>query len=74
MHLTRLLVVDAPHFYAASVWNGKVCVGAAPILKWMIGKAPLEVRNYLVRKKWSYQWVESNVGPAKPTTPTCANT
>lgn len=36
--------------------TGWVCVEAAPILKWMKGKQPDEVKAYLARKGWSYGW------------------
>ncbi len=56
----RLLWVDAPHFFAGAVWSRVggdwVCVEAAPILRWMIGKRPAFVRAYLARKKWGHGW------------------
>jgi hypothetical protein len=57
---TRLLHVTAPHFCAGAVWQhlrtGWTCIEAAPILKWMIGKSPLETHLYLQRKGWKYEW------------------
>jgi hypothetical protein len=59
--MTRLLVVDAPHFYAGAVWQRTAdawrCIEAAPILKWMREKSAAEVGAYLKRKGWAYQWV-----------------
>ena len=59
--MTRLLVVDAPHFYAGAVWQQVAdawqCTEAAPILRWMCGKSAAEVGAYLKRKGWAYQWV-----------------
>lgn len=57
----RLLRVEAPHFVAGAVWVpvGGVwsCTEAAPILKWMVGKPPAEVKAYLTRKGWSWEWL-----------------
>jgi hypothetical protein len=59
--MTRLLVVDAPHFYAGAVWqrvnDAWQCIEAAPILKWMRGKSAAQTGDYLKRKGWAYQWV-----------------
>lgn len=53
-----LLRVVAPHFVAGAIWENNQCIAAAPILKWMIGKSPGYVRDYLKRKKWTYQWLK----------------
>jgi hypothetical protein len=60
--MERLLVVDAPHFYAGAVWKRigdawQCTAEVAPILKWMRGKSAQEVGEYLKRKGWAYQWV-----------------
>lgn len=57
----RLLWVTAPHFCAGAVWQRQgeawVCVHAAPIIYWMVGKPAGEVKAYLQRKRWAYEWV-----------------
>jgi hypothetical protein len=62
----RLLRVVAPHFVAGAIWRQDggqwACVHAAPILKWMVGKNSREVRAYLERKRWEYEWVSSSCG------------
>lgn len=62
--MERLLWVDAPHFYAAAVWqrrpDGWHCVDAAPVLRWMVGKPPAEVGAYLRRKGWQFGWTPQN--------------
>ncbi len=59
----KLLRVTAPHFCAGAVWqrdgDGEwTCTEAAPILRWMLGKTPTYVQQYLGRKGWDYDWVE----------------
>jgi hypothetical protein len=48
--------IEAPHFVAAfeSETRGDVerVVVAAPIIKWMIGKAVGDVLGYCIRKGW----------------------
>lgn len=64
MPIYYLLIVDAPHFYAASVWRkeGKqwTCIECAPILKWMINKDVQEVGDYLKKKGWKWQWIRED--------------
>ena len=58
--ITMLLRVTAPHFVAGAIWvkdNRWKCVEAAPIIKWMIGKSPVEVQYYLNQRQWQYQWL-----------------
>ena len=52
-----LLRVTAPHFVAGAIWVNKECVHAAPIIKWMIGKPAIEVKAYLDKRKWKYEWI-----------------
>ena len=58
---TRLLRVVAPHFVAGAVWEQYsqwVCSdNTAPILRWMRGKSAAEVRPYLRRKGWEWEWL-----------------
>lgn len=60
IHQQKLLRITAPHFVAGAVWefdHGWRCVRAAPIIKYMIGKRPTEVKNYLIKKGWDYEWI-----------------
>ncbi len=55
----KLLRVEAPHFVAGAVWefnHGWQCVEDAPIIHWMVGKEPRQVKRYLERKGWKYTW------------------
>lgn len=47
-----LVGVDAPHFNAGIILRDDVCVDAAPILKWCIGKRRDEISAYFKRKGW----------------------
>jgi len=48
-----LVAVDAPHFYAGIIINERgMCIHAAPILKWCIGKRTDFLRGYFKRKGW----------------------
>jgi hypothetical protein len=47
-----MIVIDAPHFYAAVVIRGDCIVRAAPILSYMIGWDPQRVLQYAARKRW----------------------
>jgi len=52
-----LLRVTAPHFCAGAIFEKGECVKAAPIIKWMVGKPPLETRDYMRRKGWQWEWL-----------------
>ena len=58
----KLLRIEAPYFTAGAIWERGakdwLCVEAAPIIKWMIGKPALETKAYLDSKGWRYEWVE----------------
>jgi hypothetical protein len=47
-----LVSVDAPHFNAGLILEDGVCVQAAPILKWAIGKTRAQLRAYFKQKGW----------------------
>ncbi len=47
-----MVVVDAPHFYAAIIFEGRTVVRAAPILAWTIGKDAAYLSAYFKRKGW----------------------
>lgn len=58
----RILVVDAPHFYAAALWrkNGSgtwECYHAAPIVRYLVGMSAKEAKRYITKKNWKYEWV-----------------
>lgn len=61
--MRKLLRVSAPHFVAGAVWrkagDGWECERAAPIIKWMVGKSPSFVGQYLKEKGWRYEWIDS---------------
>lgn len=68
----KLLRVEAPHFVAGAIWKGPPwrCTEAAPILRWMVGKNADEVRDYLTRKGWRWQWLDDapGTGAQRPVT------
>lgn len=47
-----MVIVDAPHFYAAIIFEGDTVVEAAPILKWTVGKKMDYLRTYFKSKGW----------------------
>ena len=47
-----MIVIDAPHFYAAVAVRDGVVVKAAPIVAWMIGKSVARVLSYCRQKGW----------------------
>ena len=48
-----LVRVEAPHFVAGITVNERgMCMGAAPILKWCIGKKTDFLRDYFKSKGW----------------------
>jgi hypothetical protein len=47
-----LVRVVAPHFVAGLIMRDDVCVEAAPILRWALGKSRDELRAYFARKGW----------------------
>lgn len=48
-----LVRVDAPHFCAGLVIVDGVCVEAAPILKWAIGKPAPKLSAYFTARGWT---------------------
>lgn len=60
--IPTLLRVTAPHFVAGAVWEqveGKwrCSPHVAPIIAWMRGKTPEQVKAYLQKKGWKYEWL-----------------
>jgi hypothetical protein len=49
-----MIVIDAPHFYAAVIFSAGIVVRAAPILKYMIGWRGASVVRYCKKKNWKY--------------------
>lgn len=47
-----VVVIDAPHFYAAIVVRDERVVVSAPILRWTLGKPLADVKAYCRRKGW----------------------
>lgn len=55
----KLLRIEAPHFVAGAVFNmdKRICIKAAPIVRWMLGHSPASAMAYLERKKWPFSWI-----------------
>lgn len=47
-----LVIVDAPHFYAAMEMEHEKVVRAAPILRWTVGKKRQFLAPYFRKKGW----------------------
>lgn len=60
---TRLLRIDASYFVAGAVFERADatspwrCAQAAPIVKWMVGKSPSYIVNWLNFKGHSWEWL-----------------
>lgn len=50
--MAAVVVIDAPHFYAALIVTDGVVTEAAPILRWMLGWNRREVWRKLQLKGW----------------------
>jgi hypothetical protein len=65
MPVYYLLVIDAPHYCAGSVWKktGKMweCIEAAPIIRWMVGRDVQSVGNYLKKQGYSWEWIKEDL-------------
>lgn len=59
--LSLMVAFDAPHFYAGAIFEereGKfICVKAAPIIKYMIGKTSIYCLQYARSKGWKAQQI-----------------
>jgi hypothetical protein len=54
-----MIIIDAPHFYAAVVIDKtNQVVRAAPILQYMIGWDRQRVLAYADRKSWRATWID----------------
>lgn len=47
-----MMVIEAPHFYAALGVEDGVVVKAAPILHWAVGRSVEDVHAYCKKKRW----------------------
>lgn len=52
-----LVAVDAGYFYACLIFDNDICIEAAPILKYCIGKDRNWCRKYFQRKRWKVKIV-----------------
>lgn len=63
----KLMQVTAPHFCAGAVWERRapdstepvtwVCIQAAPIMRWMVGKTLARVWAGLLCKGYGLEWL-----------------
>lgn len=56
--MIRLYQVTAPHFCAGIVVDDHVCLEAALILDWAVGKKRSYLRRYFHKKQWQVCHVE----------------
>jgi hypothetical protein len=49
--------VTAPHFCAGLVLQRRICVAAAPVLKWAIGSGQMALEGYFGRRRWQWRAV-----------------
>jgi hypothetical protein len=47
-----MIIIDAPHFYAAVILKGDTVGKAAPIVRYMVGWSRARVIEYCKRKKY----------------------
>lgn len=56
-----LLVVTGPHFVAGAVYvkrDGRwLCIRAAPIIAYLLKVDAASARDYLKRKRWTFEWL-----------------
>jgi hypothetical protein len=50
-----LVRVTAPHFCAGLIVRNGVVTGAAPIIRWAMGKPWTEVERYCNKKRWKVE-------------------
>jgi hypothetical protein len=55
--VSRLLRVESDYFVAGALFNGARCVRAAPILHWMVGKAPEYIKAALLKMEAAWTWL-----------------
>ncbi len=53
-----MIQVDAPHHTAGLILENDVCVSAAPILRWAVGKDRAYLSRYFQRRGWKVTIVE----------------
>ena len=58
----RLLRIEAPHFVAGVVWlkvgDAWTVERAAPIVGYMQRMSAADVHDYMLRKRWRWDWVQ----------------
>lgn len=55
--MTRLLRVQNRYFTAGAVFEGRRCIHAAPILRWMVGMAPEDIKAGLIKRDCTWEWL-----------------
>ena len=50
--MISLFQIDGGHFCAGAVFNDNVCIHAAPIIRWLVGKSLKFTNEYAVQKGW----------------------
>lgn len=58
--MTGLVILDAGYFYAWLVFKNGVCVKAAPIIKWAVGKHENYLSGYALARRWTIISVRSS--------------
>jgi hypothetical protein len=49
--------VTADYFCAGIIMHDGICVDAAPILRWTVGRRRLYLRGYFARRQWAVKYV-----------------
>ena len=52
--IRNIVIIDAPHFYAAIILENDICIETAPILSWSKGKNWGFLQAYFTKKGWTY--------------------
>jgi len=52
-----LVRVTAPHFVAGVLMQDNICIAAAPILQWCVGKHAAWLSEYCSKKQWGAEWL-----------------
>ena len=50
--MEKVIQVDTGYFCAGIVFENGVCIDAAPILKWAIGKREQDIKSWSKIKRW----------------------
>jgi len=57
----QIVRVVAPHFVAGLIIKNGYCTEAAPILRWAVGKASDELRQYFKSRQWRASIIRWNL-------------